>query len=146
MQPVPKRVKPKTRETFKPVLPIRHPDTLISSDYSLRHPFVPSYQRKDEKPDMHNIMTMEYQKMWINEKNEYSKRQQPVLSEEAKNMKKKLHVQLLADTAKRRAMKQPPPPESSKATGKCNHVRSKNTNLVNCEKRQPAAIPNSFSG
>lgn len=146
MQPVPKCVKPKPRDTFKPVLPIRRPDTLISSDYSLRRPFVPSYQRKDEKPDMHNIMTMEYQKMWMNEKNEYSKRQQPGLLEEAKNMKKKLHVQLLADTAKRRAMKQPPPPETCKAAGKCNHVRSKNMNPVNCEKRQPAAIPNNVSG
>jgi len=54
-------------------VPQKRRDNLVSSDYTDVQSFIPSYDTRCEKPNVFYLMSMEYQRIWEQEKNEYFK-------------------------------------------------------------------------
>lgn len=59
--------------SFERTVPLKRRDNLVSSDYTDVKPFIPSYDTRCEKPNVFYLMSMEYQRIWEQEKNEYFK-------------------------------------------------------------------------
>lgn len=133
-----------------PALPLRHPDTLISSDFAFAEPFVPSYERRNEKPNMFDLIAMEYGRMWADEMAVYTKRQLFGDVEKKREIQKKIHARHLRDIARIQAAKKPPPvpPEPRHAAAdKYGHVKSRYMDAANgCRERRPSAAPNGRFG
>ncbi|KAL4100648.1 hypothetical protein QTP88_020683 [Uroleucon formosanum] len=59
--------------SFERTVPQKRRDNLVSSDYTDVQSFIPTYDTQCEKPNMFYLMSMEYQRIWEQEKNEYFK-------------------------------------------------------------------------
>lgn len=58
---------------FEVAVPLKRRDNLLSSNYANVEVFIPSYQNKYVKPNLFYLMSMEYQRLWMEEKEEYLK-------------------------------------------------------------------------
>lgn len=128
-----------------PALPLRRPDTLLSSDFAFVEPFVPSYERRNEKPNMFDLIAMEYGRVWAKEIAVYTKWQLYGEIEMKRKIQKKIHAQHLRDIARIQAAKSrpPEPPEPRQAAAvKYGHVKARYMDAVDrCNQRRPPAAP-----
>uniref|UniRef100_A0A1B6CVD7 Uncharacterized protein n=1 Tax=Clastoptera arizonana TaxID=38151 RepID=A0A1B6CVD7_9HEMI len=60
--------KSKKNIKWEPTLMNKHPDTIISSDYPRWKHFIPSYELQEKRPDMANLLGMEYARIWKKER------------------------------------------------------------------------------
>lgn len=132
-----------------PALPLRRPDTLLSSDFVSVEPFVPSYERCNGKPNMFDLIAMEYGRIWAKEITVYRRRQLYGAVERRRKIEKKIHARHLRDIARVQAAKLPPPeqPEPRRtAADKYGHVKARYMDAVDrCNQRRPPAAPNDRS-
>lgn len=106
-------------------------DFFQSSDYSSVKAFVPSYERKCEAPNMAYIMSMEYSRIWKEEKEQYWM----VLRQGNEDRKKRLKGYA------QNVIKNIRPPVKTKFVPKrsklYDHVQSKYLQYTNPTKRHP---------
>lgn len=118
-----------------PALPLRHPNTLLSSDFASVEPFVPSYERRNETPNMFDLIAMEYGRMWTKEMAVYTRRQLYGEVERKRKIQKKIHARHLRDIARIQAAKsqppEPPEPRRTAAAVKYGHVKARYMDAVN---------------
>ncbi|KZC13617.1 hypothetical protein WN55_05169 [Dufourea novaeangliae] len=54
-------------------VPLKTPDNIVSSQYTMQKVFLPSYER-DKRPCIEQLLTNEYQRIWWQEKEIWDKR------------------------------------------------------------------------
>lgn len=108
-------------------------DFFQSSDYSSVKAFVPSYERKCEEPNMAYIMSMEYARIWKEEKDEYWM----VLRQGNEDRKKRLkgYAQNVIQNVRSPVKANVAP----KRTKLYDHVQSKYLQYTNPPKRYPCS-------
>lgn len=82
---------------YEPTSMLKHPDTILSSDYPHVKVFIPSYERRCEKPNIFYLLSMEYQRIWMKEKEVYRR---SIRSESDKKKNTKKHLWSVAPTNK----------------------------------------------
>ncbi|XP_076299624.1 uncharacterized protein LOC143218374 isoform X2 [Lasioglossum baleicum] len=58
---------------WSPAVPLKTPDNIVSSQFTLQKVFVPSYE-KEKRPCMEQLLTNEYQRIWWQEKETWDRR------------------------------------------------------------------------
>jgi hypothetical protein len=110
---------------FVPAVSMKRRDNLVASDYTYVPKFVPSYQIKQEKPNMLSLISMDYQQIWTKEKNDYLKSQTASNSEKKeKNSKPKIKV-IQQRIVNSKVIEKP----LAKKTTKYDHIQSRYKNI-----------------
>jgi len=108
---------------FEPAVLMKRRDNLASSDYSNVKPFMPSYNNRCEKPNLFYLLSMEYQRMWMEEKLFYVK---GVVTENVELLRRGY-----ATKHEHKIPRYTVPDRPQKQTTKYDHIRSKFKNANN---------------